>query len=74
MAAEVWEVVLGKGGEGYPLLCKDIPTNPQKRKNGQIWAKKLNLFAFYGPYYLLPAVYLLQSLNASGKLMISGIW
>lgn len=71
-AAEVWEILLGKGKGGTPCYANISPLI-QKRKNGEIWPTQLNPFAFYGPYYLRPAVYLLQSLNASGKLMISEI-
>ena len=53
----------------------NISPQTQKRKKGKIWTSELSLFAFYfGPYCLLPAIYLLQSLNALGKLPISGIY
>lgn len=31
-ASEVSEILLGKGGEGHPLLCKHTPTNPEKKE------------------------------------------
>lgn len=29
--AEVWDILLRKEGKGFPLLCKHIPKNPEKK-------------------------------------------